>query len=270
MISPRDHWTEAFLTRSFSLMRKTLVILCLSAAPLSSMGAEPEGRAPVEPTALPAPDQPVAETRPSIEKTPDGRMKIGDVIFDPATRQVRFPAQINQTQGLLEFLVVHQNGKIHESLLATDISATNLNLAFKLLRYKPSRELYYKLEEDGTLSAEFEEATPEEKESARIQIRIESEADGRKAIVSARDWITHATTEKPMPDSPWVYGGSFFHNGRFIAESSGDLVAIFLSNAALINFSGKDKELDEVWLPHPSRVPPEGTPVTVIIEPYHS
>ncbi len=256
------------------MLRITPVIALFSLSAAVLPADEVIARAPVEPSSLPAPDQPMAEARPAVEKNPDGTMTIGDVTFDPRSRSIRFPARINQTEGLLEFLLVHQNGKIHESLLVTDISATNLNLAFKLLRYKSSRELYYKVEEDGSLSGEFEEATPEEKKDSRVQVLIEWKPDAKEKrggeIVKARDWINHATTEKPMPDSPWVYGGSFIYEGRFVAESSGDLIAIFLSNAALINFSGKDNELDEVWLPHPSRVPPEGTPVTVIIEPYQS
>lgn len=244
--------------------------LWIALASATLMAEEPTGRAPVEPETLPAPDQKIAEVTPAIEKLDNGWMKIGQVTFDPRTRQIRFPSRINQTEGLLEFLIVHQNGKIHESLLVTDISAMNLNLAFKLLRYKASRELYYKLNADGTHTAEFEEASPEEKRESRIRILVEWEAGGEKRTLPVREWINHATTEAPMADDPWVYGGSFLYNGRFVAESSGDLAAIFLSNAALINFSGKDNELDEVWLPHPSRVPPEETPVTVIIEPYKS
>lgn len=242
----------------------------LSFSLLVAAAEEPAGRAPVEPKNLPAPDQPVAEPKPAIEKLENGRMKLGKIEFDPKTRQIRFPAAINQTEGLLEFLVVHKNGKVHESLLVTDISATNLNVAFKLLKYTASKELYVKTEPDGSLSSEFQEATPEEKKNARIKISIEREIDGKTKTIPARDWINHAVNEKPMADSPWVYGGSYIYNGRFVAESSGDLVAIFLSNSALINFSGEDNELDEVWLPHPTRVPPEGTELTVLIEPYES
>lgn len=244
------------------------LLLALIPAPIPA--EEGSGRSPVEPTTLPAPDQEVAPSQPAIEKLADGTMKIGKITFDPTTRRISFPAKINQTEGLLEFLLVHENGKIHESLLATDISATKLNVAFKLLKYQASRELYLKVEEDGSLSSEFEEASEEEKAKSRVRILIEREVDGETSSVEVREWINHATTEKGMPDDPWVYGGSFVHDGRFVAESSGDLVAIFLSNAALINYSGKDNELDEVWLPHPSRIPPEGTSVTVVIEPYKS
>lgn len=209
-----------------------------------------------------------AGPKPSLERLEDGSMKIGKVVFDPETRRIRFPAWINQTEGLLEFLVVHKKGKIHESLLATDISATNLNVAFKLLRYKASRELYLKLEEDQSLANEFHEATEEEKRESRVRIRFEWQSGDETRTVEARDWVVHATHEQNMPDDPWVYGGSFVHNGKFVAESSGDLIAIFLSNAALINFAGDDNEDDGVWFPHATRVPAPQTPVTVIIEPY--
>ena len=71
-----------------------------------------------------------------------------------------------------------------------------------------------------------------------------------------------------MTNEPWIYGGSFVVEGDFVAESSGDIIAIFLSNAAMINFSGEDNQDDEVWSPHATRVPEIGTPVTVILSPF--
>lgn len=235
---------------------------------LACMADEIPGRAPVEPKSLPAPDQPVAPAQPSVTKLEDGRMKVGEVTFDPETRAVEFPARINMTEGLLEFLVVHQNGKVHESLFVTDISATDLNIALKLLRYKASRELYLKLNKDGSLSSVFEEASDEEKRESRLSIFVrEGEGEDAKET-NVCDWIHHAVTEKPMPREPWVYGGSFFYEGKFVAETSGDIIAIFLSNAALGNYAGKDNQDDNVWLVRPRVVPAEGTSVKLVIRPY--
>ena len=64
------------------------------------------------------------------------RFKIGDVELNKQTRAIRFPAAINMREGLLEFVIVHDKGKVHESLLRTAINATHLNLALKLLYYK--------------------------------------------------------------------------------------------------------------------------------------
>ncbi|MBB5352430.1 hypothetical protein HNR46_002675 [Haloferula luteola] len=248
-------------------MKSCLNLLLLSLfLPLAA--EESVDRAPVEPKSLPAPDQTVAPTEPAIEKLPDGRMKIGLIEFDPKTREIQFPAQVNQVEGLLEFLLVHENGKIHESLLSTRISAVHLNIALKLLHYQASRELYLRIKDDGTASSEFQPATDEEKAGSRVQILLL--AKGATQPVPASDWIAYESTEKTMPSDPWVYGGSTFNQGRFLAESSGDLMAIFLSNSALFNFSGKDNQNDEVWLPHATRVPDLGTPVTVIVRPYSS
>ena len=222
----------------------------------------------VEPRSLPAPDQPVAPHEPEIKRLDDGRVQIDNILVDPKSREVRFPAEVNMTEGLLEFIVVHRNGKIHESLLLTDISATKLNIAIKLLDYKASRELYLKLDEDGSLSSEFENTTPEESEGSKMKVSLEWKQDGETKTATINDWIAHAATEKPMTNEPWIYGGSFVVEGDFVAESSGDIIAIFLSNAAMINFSGEDNQDDEVWSPHATRVPEIGTPVTVILSPF--
>lgn len=224
---------------------------------------------PVEPRTLPAPDQPVAPVEPAVKELDAERLQIGDVIFNRKTREIRFPAAVNMTGGeLLEFAIVHSKGKIHESLLVTEISATHLNLAFKLLRYPASAEFYPIVEEDGSVSSKFPEVAADVKAAARIDIGVEWQEAGKTRTARLNEWISHGSTGQAMAGDPWVYGGSGVYEGKFMAETSGDLIAIFLSNAALINFAGKDNNSDEVWLPFPKRVPPEGTKVTVVIAPH--
>ena len=226
-------------------------------------------RAPVEPRTLPAPDQPVAETEPSIKELDAERLQIGEVIFNRKTREIRFPAAVNMAGNeLLEFAIVHSKGKVHESLLLTEVSPTHLNLAFKLLRYQASAEFYPILDEDGTVSNKFPEVSDEVKAASRIDISVEWKQDGKERRAKLREWISHGSTGEAMAADPWVYGGSGIYEGKFMAEGSGDIAAIFLSNTALINFSGEDNNSDEVWLPFPKRVPPEGTKVTVTIAPF--
>lgn len=225
--------------------------------------------APVEPKTLPAPDQPVAEVQPVVKELDAERLQIGEVIFNRKTREIRFPAAVNMArEELLEYAIAHVNGKVHESLLITEISATHLNLAFKLLRYQASGEFYAVMEADGSYGNRFPVVPPEVKEAARIDIGVEWKEGDKTRTAKLHEWISHGADGKPMDADPWVYGGSGFHEGQFMAETTGDIAAIFLSNTALINFSGKDNNSDEVWLPFPKRVPAEGTKVTVIIAPY--
>jgi hypothetical protein len=217
------------------------------------------------PTPPPA-DKPAE--KPTVEKIDDKRYRVGKIEFDSSTREIRIPAKVNMAKGLLEFLIVHENGKIHEALFTTDTSPSDINLAITLLRYKPSPELYALPSETGGLSGNFPVVPEDIRAAARVSIDVEWAKDGKPERIGVNEWIQHATTSAAMPSSHWVYGGSQIEEGRFVAESTGDIAAIFLSNAAMINYPGKDNGNDTVWLAFENRVPPEGTNLTLIIAPY--
>lgn len=206
--------------------------------------------------------------KPSVEKIDATRFRIGQVTFDSRTREIRFPASINMNKDLLEFLIVHKNGKVHESLLKTDISPTDLNIAFSLLRYKPSPELYAEPSSPDDPSGKFPAVPEDVKNASRVTIEVEWDDAGTIRKVPLNEWVQHASTGSAMPAGPWVYGGSEITENGFAAERTGDIAAIFLSRAALLNYPGKDNQDDTVWFVYPKRVPALDFPVTVIISPY--
>jgi hypothetical protein len=214
------------------------------------------------------PAEPAASVKPSVEKVSETQYRIDKVTFDQKSREIRFPAKINMTEGLLEFVIVHETGKIHESLLTTEASPTHVNLAFTLLRYPASRELYPLPSDTGGASDVFPDVPADVKTGARIAIDVEWNDNGKTRRIPVNDWIQHIVKTTSMPSGPWVYGGSEFHNGKFAPELSGDLVAIFITNSALINYPGDDNRDDTVWQPYHKRVPPAGTDVTVILSPF--
>lgn len=217
--------------------------------------------------ATPAADPPA---KPSVTQMDETRFKIGEVVFDKKTREIRFPCKVNMTAGLLEYLVVHENGKLHESLLATRISPTDLNLAFTLLRYQKSPEFYPLPNDTGGTSGDFPEVPADVKAAARVKIDVEWTEDGKVRRMPANDLIQHDVKTTAMPPGPWVYGGSVFEDGKFAPEITGDLIAVFVIGFPLITYPGQDNTDDTVWVPFPKRVPAEGTNVTVIIAPHSS
>ena len=212
--------------------------------------------------------KPTKPEKPAIEKLDDSNYRFGEITFNKETREIRFPAQINMKEGLLEYLIVHQNGKIHESLFRTDVSPTNINLVLTLLRYKPSKDLYRIPKEPGVLSSDFYKEPEETKLASRISIEVEYEKEGGKKRIPVSDWIRHDATTKAMPPTSWVYGGSEFYDGIFVPESTGDIAAIFLTNSTLINYPGDDNFNDEVWTAFSDRIPKLDTKVTLIFAPY--
>ncbi|PAW60180.1 MAG: hypothetical protein B9S37_10385 [Verrucomicrobiia bacterium Tous-C3TDCM] len=241
-------------------------ILFAAESDLAKHEPAPENTVAVQPEEK-AEEKPAARPEASVKKLADGTMQIGDIIFDPKTRQVRVPCTVNMNEGLLEFAVVHENGKIHESLLITKASALHINIAMKLLRYVASEELYAIEKERGVLSDQFPEVEEKVRKAARVSLSIEWQHEGKAKKVPISDWIMHTRTTKPMSTEPWVYGGSMMYEGHFVAEQNGDIAAIFVSRGSLFLYPGKDNSNDEMWLANTKRIPPQGTSVFFLIEP---
>jgi hypothetical protein len=224
-------------------------------------------------TAAADPDTPAPATKPSSGKPNvvdlgDGKYKVGLVTLDKASRHISFPAEINMDEGLLEYAIVHENGKIHEALLHTKTSPLHINLALKLLRYKGSEELFQILDEDYKPTGRYPVVSEELKTASRVELLLSWNRTGGKAgKATLNELITNTRTAQPVAATPWIYGGSYLHEGSFAAETTGDIAAIYTSRASLFNYPGKDREDDTVWIPTPKRTPPVGTRITVTITP---
>ena len=241
------------------MIRLALASLFLTGA----LTAEPTGP-PTEPT----PSAEPATERPNVTDLGDGNYQVGLVTFNKTTRQISFPTELNMDEGLLEYAIVHENGKIHEALLHTKARPFHINLALKLLRYKASEELFQILDEDYKPTGKYPEIPEAIRTAARIEILLAWKTpEGKDVRATLNELITNTVTEAPMTASHWVYGGSYLHEGRFTAETSGDIAAIFTSSSSLFNYPGKAREDDTIWIPTPKRTPLPGTKVTVTIQP---
>ncbi|MGJ8723854.1 MAG: YdjY domain-containing protein [Roseibacillus sp.] len=210
---------------------------------------------------------PVWGDKPEVIELGEGKYKLGQVTFDENTRRISFPAEINQQEGIIEYAIVHEKGKIHESLLITTTSAFHLNVALQLLRYQSSPELFPILNDDFESTGKYPQVPEAQKTASRLQVLVSWEIDGKKEEASLNDLIYHVGNESAMEPLPWIYQGSYIHENSFKAETSGDLAAIYITRSSLINFSGKDNEMDEPWIPNRKRIPPVTTPVTVTFAP---
>ena len=264
LLMPTAFMDNPFFAATSDMIRRLLVLIC--AGP--SLAFAQDGPA-VPPSPAPAPAQAVVPAKPQIEKLDETRYRIGKITFDRKTREIRFPAKVNMAEGLLEFLLVQQQGKVHESLLITDASPTHLNLAFMLLRYPASTELFSLLDETGHMTGLYPNVPAEVKAGARILIDVEwKDGEAKNRRNSVNEWIQHSEKSTAMPPGPWLYSGSDSYEGKYIPEITGDIAAVFTAPAAMINYPGNDNESDLVWFAFPKRVPAKDTEVTVIISPF--
>ena len=76
---------------------------------------------------------------PEITKAGDGLYRFGKVLIDRKAKTVSLPAVSNQVNGLIEYGVVHESGKIHESLFRTPVRPQIIHTSLLLLKLKPAK-----------------------------------------------------------------------------------------------------------------------------------
>lgn len=207
---------------------------------------------------------------PLVKKMPDGTYRIGKITLNKDTREISLPAFVHITElnKVLEYLLVYVHGeKIHESLFITEADPLHLNIAFKLLHYKESPELFRLLKEDGTPSQKYPKVAEELRKASRFSVHVTWQDKKEKRTALASDWIQHRITRKPMPKTAWIYHGSYIHRNKFKAKLTGNMLAIFDDQGSVASYSGEDRYDDTIWYPS-KNVPAEGTKVTITLKPW--
>jgi len=206
----------------------------------------PGEKVPARPRAPQAADLPA----PALEKLPDGSVRIGLVTVEAKTKTISFPAAVNQREGLIEYALVTKAGKVHESLLSTEVSPTHLHLAALLLNWSA-------------------EGAP-----VRISVEVEWETNGPKRRELLEDLISLVQDSRfgrsgmPLVNTGWTYTGSFVLPEAFAAEKEGSLITLIGDPVALIGNPRPDQVDDRAHVPHARRLPSLGLPVIVRLRPF--
>ena len=84
-----------------------------------------------------AENKPDHEFKKRVKQLGSKLYRVGDVTVDAKLDAVVFPAKVNQLVGLIEYALVTEKGKIHESFLSTKVSPSDIHGALLLLGAKP-------------------------------------------------------------------------------------------------------------------------------------
>ena len=155
--------------------------------------------------------------------------------------------------GLGEYFLVHVSGKLHESVLRTDIDPYQVHVAMLLLGAKGS----------GTNTWWDSPTNAIPGEPVAIEVIWK---DGKKEKrLRAEELILDRSKKAPMKKGSWTYNGSIQHEGMFLAQQTGSIVSAITDPEALINNPRPLREDDENWVVNTKKVPPAETLVTVRI-----
>ena len=210
---------------------------------------------PVPLTPPPDPAAPDKMPEASVKPLADGRLQIGKVILDKKERTLTLPAEVNMRTGVVEYFLVSKTGKLHESVLRTDVEPYHVHVAMLLLGAKAAME---------TEPSDFYDPSkeiPGDKISIEIVVK-----DGEVAKkVRAEEFVQNLESKKPMSQGPWAYNGSHIVGGTFVAQREGSFISLISDAYSLINNPRTGRENDEIWSADEKVVPPVNAAVEVII-----
>ncbi|MEC8973770.1 MAG: YdjY domain-containing protein, partial [Verrucomicrobiota bacterium] len=86
-------------------------------------------------------DEPSSGLKQRVKEIRPGIYRVGDVTVDGKLGVVAFPAKVNQLVGLIEYALVTETGKVHESFLSTRVRPSDIHAALLLLGAKPPGQL---------------------------------------------------------------------------------------------------------------------------------
>jgi hypothetical protein len=189
-----------------------------------------------------------------LKEISPGRFQLGRVLLNKEARSVSFPAVVNLKESPVEYFLVADYGKIHESVLRSAVQPFHVNLALLLLGAKGA----------GT------NALPEDPKLAlpgdKVTIEVRWKTDKGEKTARAEDLVFNRRTQSPMARGSWVYTGSVIFEATFLAQQEGSIVSLMTDPVALVNNPQPGREDDENWRPNPKALPDVETPVDVTIQ----
>jgi hypothetical protein len=222
-----------------------IALLCSFVAAMVVAGDKPPADQP--------PERPDAS---ALKPLDPGVFDLRGVTLDNARQTVSFPAAVNMTSNLVEYVVVCDDGKTHESLLRTSVEPQDIHVAMLLI---------------GAQGSPPQKAAPPDEDKvlpgdkARVWIEWRNKA-GKSERVRAEDLALNDKTKRPMKHGDWVYNGSWIFNGRFVAQTERSIVSIIFDRDALMNSGHPQRGDDEIWFANTKRIPKLDHPVRVKIE----
>ena len=181
------------------------------------------------------------------ELLPDQNIKIGDIIIHRRELEISFPGILNMAEGDLEVLIAMPHGRVHESLLVSDVDPLKLQLALILV------------------GAENGSRDGGEKNSQGTILNIDVQPkDGKR--VPVEDWLFNKKTSKGMDRFGWVFiGSSFTHDMRCLAKEEGNIVNVWSFGNTILDNPSPTGDDDDFIVVNPETAPKRGTPVTIYL-----
>jgi hypothetical protein len=171
--------------------------------------------------------------------------------------------------GWLEQVVCSPGTREHETLVVSEALPSNVHAALLLAGHEPGSPGRWTYDNNQVA------VTPPTGPAFDVFVRYEA-TDGSEVTEPISNWIRDHLGEVEFPDDPWIFGGSMLALGPegrevYVADYSGSIIGLVTFGDEVIGFENVLADQHDIqpreWEVDPTRIPPMGTPVTVILRP---
>ncbi len=185
----------------------------------------------------------------------------------PDSKEVQFSGEVCLTTGWLEVAVCSRGTREHESLVVTDVAPSLVHAGLLLLDLEPG--------EPGRWAVDGSALVLTPPSGPAIEVLVRYRDGGEETERKIADWICDDSGKPTFGGEAWIFGGSVMigdsDESRYAADISGNIVGIVTFGDELL---GRREVLSDQadisppeWMACGERIPPMGTPVTVILRP---
>jgi len=177
----------------------------------------------------------------------------GSVWVDPPRRELVISGFVNQVEGAIELFACGPGGKTHESVLVLFAEAADIQAALLLLGLK-----------HGDPMPGLGMGPPR---GDHVILEVFWEEEGRPRRARAEDFIYDHHARRKANHGAWVFNGSDFREGYFLARAEESYIATYWDPWAIINLSSRIGEDDERLSVNRKTIPPLHTLVRLVVRP---
>ncbi len=184
------------------------------------------------------------------------------VWFDKSHRQVVLVGEVCQNRVPLELFACQRGTKEHESVISIDTKAYLVHAGLIAAGADPGNPVQFQPKFVPARGPEIEVTV------------VWKDQEGKRHQVRGQDWVRHMRTHKAM-EYPWVFAGSRFSTDpqtgqqHYHADWEGDLICVSNFPDAVLDVPVASSDSNDALLfeAFTDRIPPVGTPVTLLLKP---
>ena len=259
------------MTRPLSIASFLALVPVLFNSPAMGKGGDEPPR-PAFQNVTPRPGAAVADPAAAaarIKTLGKNEYELGGVTFNSVSREVRVPCKVNMRSGAVEYALVHETGKTHESILKTTAAAIDVQVALLLTNYTPGHTGLFSYLKDENERKRMESIVPKTPGGNLVQLFVEWKDGEATKRVQLREWMIDPRTKKmPATFDHWVFNGSMIQESGFSAQLYGNTVGIYYDVTAIINCPSRENLMDDIWSMNTGAIPKEDSFVSLIITPF--